>query len=139
MLIAMRTTAALMGLLVVGMVGSAACPCCTPGAAGRPACCAAGPATLAVPLAKAADEDDAKIQANLAKLSDDDRKLAAAQKWCAVETDHPLGSMGAPIKVMVKDQPVFVCCKGCVRRAQADPDKTLAVVNELKAKAATDK
>jgi len=80
--------------------------------------------------------DEAKIKANLAKLGDDDRKLAEAQKFCAVETDHRLGAMGVPIKVMLKDQPVFLCCKGCVQEAQTDPDKTLATVKELKAKSA---
>jgi hypothetical protein len=39
---------------------------------------------------------------------------------------------------MVKDQPVFLCCKGCRRKALADPDKTLAKVAELKAKVKAD-
>lgn len=43
--------------------------------------------------------------------------------------------MGTPVKVMVKEQPVFLCCKGCRRKALADPDRTLAKVDELKAKA----
>ena len=81
-------------------------------------------------------EDESKIQANLAKLSPEDRKLAEAQKWCAVENDNRLGSMEAPVKVMIKDQPVFLCCKGCKKEALAEPDKTLATVKELKAKAA---
>jgi hypothetical protein len=34
----------------------------------------------------------------------------------------------------VKDQPVFLCCKMCAKEAQADPDKTLAAVDKLKAK-----
>jgi hypothetical protein len=29
---------------------------------------------------------------------------------------------------------VFVCCKSCKRKAEADPDATLAKVAELKAK-----
>ena len=85
--------------------------------------------------ATAADQE-ADIRANLAKLTPDDRQLAEAQKFCAVENDSRLGSVGVPLKVMVKDEPVFVCCKSCVKAAQADPDKTLATVRELKAKAA---
>jgi hypothetical protein len=77
--------------------------------------------------------DDAKIQANLAKLSPEDRKLAEDQKYCANETDSRLGSMGEPVKVMVKDQPVFLCCKNCKADALAHPDETLAKVKELKA------
>ena len=47
--------------------------------------------------------------------------------------------MGPPLKVTVKDQPVFLCCKGCQKKALADPDKTLAAVAELKAKAKADR
>jgi len=84
---------------------------------------------------KAAQGEDAKLQANLAKLSAEDRNLADAQKWCAVQNENPLGGMGMPYKVMVKGQPVFLCCKGCKAEAEADPDKTLSNVAELKTKA----
>jgi uncharacterized protein (TIGR03000 family) len=89
-------------------------------------------------IRKAATPTDqvADAQANLAKLSPDDRMLAEAQKFCVVENKTLLGAMGVPIKVMVKDQPVFLCCRACEKEAQADPDKTLAKVKELKAKAA---
>src|SRR5262249_3435145 len=58
--------------------------------------------------------DEAKIKANLAKLSPEDRKAAEAQKWCAIETENELGAMGTPIKVVLKGEPVFLCCKMCV-------------------------
>ncbi len=61
-------------------------------------------------------------------------KVVEAQGFCAVMTDNRLGVMGVPIKLLVKDQPVFVCCKGCRRKALADPNKTLANVEVLKAK-----
>src|SRR5262249_50103970 len=77
--------------------------------------------------------EDAKIKASLDKLSPEDRALAEAQKTCPV-TGEPLGSMGAPIKLMLKDQPVFVCCGGCPKEATKDPDKTLQKVAELKEK-----
>jgi uncharacterized protein (TIGR03000 family) len=81
-------------------------------------------------------EKDAEVEANLAKLSPEDRKLAEAQKFCVVENDTRLGAVGVPLKVMVKDKPVFVCCEACLKQAKADPDKTLSKVKELKAKAA---
>jgi hypothetical protein len=84
---------------------------------------------------KEKQEAEAEIKANLAKLSPEDRKLAEAQKYCAVEDDNRLGEMGVPIKLTIKDQPVFLCCKGCKKDAEKDPDKTLAKVKELKAKA----
>ncbi len=75
---------------------------------------------------------EADIQAALAKLKPDDRKLAEAQKFCAIQTKNRLGSMGTPIKLTIKGQPVFLCCNNCVAKAQASPDKTLAEVADLK-------
>lgn len=49
------------------------------------------------------------------------------QKTCPV-TGEALGSMGQPVPVTVKGQTVYVCCRGCATKAQADPDKTLAAV-----------
>jgi len=76
--------------------------------------------------------DEAEIKANLESLSPEDRKLAEEQKFCATETEHRLGSMGKPVKLTIKDKPVFVCCKACVKKAQADVDATLAKVEQLK-------
>jgi hypothetical protein len=83
-----------------------------------------------------ADKEEASIKDNLAKLSPEDQKLAAEQRWCAVDPENRLGSMGKPFKVMVKDQPVFLCCEGCKKQALKEEDKTLAAVRDLKAKAA---
>lgn len=82
-------------------------------------------------MSPADKKQEAAIQANLAKLKPEDRKLAEAQKFCAVLTKNRLGTMGTPIKVMIKDQPVFLCCNMCVAKAQANPDKTLASVADL--------
>ena len=51
----------------------------------------------------------------------------AAQKVCPV-MDEPLGGMGTPIKVMVGDKPIYLCCKGCIKKIQAEPAKYLAMV-----------
>src|SRR4051812_6570392 len=59
-----------------------------------------------------------KIEAARAKLSAEDRALVDAQDYCAVMTEQKLGGMGVPLKVMVKGQPVFVCCKGCASGAE---------------------
>ena len=83
--------------------------------------------------------DEAKIKANLAKLNPEDRKLAEAQKWCAVEPENELGSMGKPVKLVLKGEPVFLCCKGCVKAAQKNPDETLQKAKELREKAASAK
>ena len=76
-------------------------------------------------------KQEAKIQANLSKLSPADRKAAEEQKFCAVQTKNRLGAMGAPVKITIKGQPVFLCCDDCVAEAKANPDKTLASVAGL--------
>jgi hypothetical protein len=58
-------------------------------------------------------DEDAEVNAGLAKLSPEDRALAEAQQTCPV-TDELLGSMGTPIKVTVEGREAFVCCEGCV-------------------------
>jgi len=68
----------------------------------------------------APENAEKEITAALAKLSDADRKLADAQRWCVVEDDNRLGSMGAPLKIMVDGKPVFLCCAGCKKKAAAN-------------------
>jgi Cu(I)/Ag(I) efflux system membrane fusion protein len=79
--------------------------------------------------AKAQDSPDPKITAALAKLSAEDRALAVKQKLCPV-SGEPLGSMGAPVKVDVKGNAVFICCDGCREQLLAKPDEFLAKINK---------
>ena len=65
------------------------------------------------------------------ELSAEDQTLASAQKLCPVSDDE-LGSMGNPIKEMVQGEPVFLCCKGCIKKLHANEEKYLARVAELK-------
>lgn len=76
------------------------------------------------------------VAAERAKLPAGERAAVDAQEWCAVSTDERLGSMGPPLKLELKGQPVYLCCKGCKKTAERDPDKTLAAVADLKAKKA---
>ncbi len=76
----------------------------------------------------------AQVRAEMAKLSAEDRRLAEAQVFCAIDQQSPLGSMGPIHKVMIKGQPVFLCCKGCVAEARAHPDDTLAQLQKLMAR-----
>lgn len=77
------------------------------------------------------EDPDAKIEAALAELSPEDRKLAESQRFCPVLPDSRLGSMGPPIKLTVEGTPVFICCKGCQKKALANPQETLANVKKL--------
>jgi len=80
---------------------------------------------------------EAKVKANLAKLSAEDRRLAEEQIFCPVEPDNLLGSMGPPVILDIKGRKVFLCCPACKDDALADQEQTLAKVKELKAKAAS--
>ncbi|MFQ5731382.1 MAG: hypothetical protein ACE5KM_05435 [Planctomycetaceae bacterium] len=70
-------------------------------------------------------EHSGEIKENLAKLSEADRASAEKQEMCPVEDSH-LGSMGVPVKVNVKGQDVWVCCKSCKGLLEKDPDMYLA-------------
>ena len=89
------------------------------------------PETAAAETTAEADKDP-ELQAALAELSPEDRRLAEAQRFCAVLNDNRLGSMGAPFKVMVEGQPVFLCCEGCKEKALANPKETLSKAGQLK-------
>ena len=63
----------------------------------------------------------AKVQAN----------LAAAQGVCPI-FKRPLGERPTP--VVVNHRLVFVCCKPCTAKVQADPARSIAFVDEQLAK-----
>jgi hypothetical protein len=75
---------------------------------------------------------DDEITTALAQLPAEDRLQAEAQKYCAVEKENRLGSMGAPVKVMIEGEPVFLCCAGCEDSARENPKETLATIAKLK-------
>jgi multidrug efflux pump subunit AcrA (membrane-fusion protein) len=90
------------------------------------------PTTPLPPTPKLSPEDLAEIRANLDKLPPADRKAAEAQRLCPVQGEV-LGSMGVPIKVdLGGGRSVFVCCKGCVAKAQKDADGVLKKADEFR-------
>ena len=83
-----------------------------------------------------------RIAESMSQLSDADRTLAEAQKFCPVgvefdDNDQPisgfLGSIGKPVKVMAGDQPVFIMCPNCTEKFAADTDKYLKVLAKINA------
>jgi len=78
------------------------------------------------------EDTDAKINQALARLSDKDRKVAEQQQFCPIIADSRLGSMGVPIKLVIDNQPVFICCEGCKKAALENPQETLTKVKQLK-------
>ena len=49
------------------------------------------------------------------------------QKTCPV-TDEKLGKMGTPVPVTIKGYTMYVCCPGCMKTVQGDPDQYIAKV-----------
>jgi hypothetical protein len=94
----------------------------------------AGDATTSPLTTVGKANDEASARAYLDKLSPEDRRLAEEQGFCAVESKNLLGSMGVPVKIMINDQPVFLCCDSCETKARAHADRTLARVQQLKDK-----
>jgi Cu(I)/Ag(I) efflux system membrane fusion protein len=92
----------------------------------------AGPSGVTTVRPSTPQDEEAKVEAALSKLSAEDRRLAEAQYWCPVMKDSRLGMMGTPVKVIVAEQPVFLCCEGCRRCAFANPLATLDKVERLK-------
>ncbi len=83
----------------------------------------------------ALQKDPAKYLARIsdpapAKATKADEAAIARQKMCPV-TDEPLDSMGVPWKVYAKGRPIFLCCKGCIKKIQANPDFYLAKTARL--------
>lgn len=66
-----------------------------------------------------------KMKAELVKLSPDDAVSAERQHVCPV-SGKMLGTMGAPKKIDVAGQQVWICCDGCKDKLLAEPDEYLA-------------
>jgi len=92
----------------------------------------AGQSTVTAVRPSTPEDDDLKVKASSAKLSTVDRRLVEAQKFCPILKMNRLGIMGAPVKVMLNNQPVFLCCKECEEKARANPDQTLETVANRK-------
>lgn len=75
------------------------------------------------PRVAVAAPDNEDIE-NINQLPEADRQQALAQGTCPV-TGAVLGSMGVPIKITLRGQPVFLCCKGCIGKAKRSPDEML--------------
>lgn len=69
--------------------------------------------------------DMEKMKMELAKLSPMDATSAMKQHICPVSGEM-LGAMGAPIKVDVDGQQVWICCEGCRQQLLESPNKFLA-------------
>lgn len=69
--------------------------------------------------------DMEKMKVELAKLLPEDAASAERQHVCPVSGEM-LGTMGAPEKIDVAGQQVWICCDGCREKLLASPDEYLA-------------
>jgi hypothetical protein len=124
--------------LMFGVVGCkpkpVAAPKADPKASDGPLLAPPQKSAPATPQADNSDTTDpAKIKANLASLSTEDRALAEKQKICPVSGEE-LGGMGPPKKIHVAGHDVFICCLGCEKELTSEPDKYLAKLGMQPAK-----
>lgn len=73
-------------------------------------------------------DEEIEVPEGLADLPAADRMDALAQKTCPV-SGEPLGEMGVPVKKEVDGRVVFLCCKSCVKKFDADPKGYLAKID----------
>lgn len=71
----------------------------------------------------------------VAKATAADGKVIAAMKLCPVSNED-LGSMGGALKVSRGEKSTFICCKGCLKQIQANPEKYLGTSAKAPAAAA---
>jgi hypothetical protein len=86
---------------------------------------------VALLATRASADDEAEIKASLAELSPADRALAETQRYCPIVESNRLGSMGAPVKLILDGQPVFLCCDACNSKAMSNRPTTLAKTKKL--------
>lgn len=69
----------------------------------------------------------ARPSVTVVALTESDRAGIAQQGVCPV-TGGQLGSMGTPVKLLVADRPVYLCCQGCVSKVEVNPERYVAQV-----------
>lgn len=71
-----------------------------------------------------------QVKLTVTKATEADAAAIKEQKLCPV-MDEPLGGMGTPLKVTGLGRDVFLCCKGCVKFLEKEPQKYLAKLPPL--------
>lgn len=69
-----------------------------------------------------------EVAAELAKLPEADRRLAAQQRICPV-TEELLGSMGVPKKIVVEGREIFICCASCEDELRSKPEEYFSKID----------
>ncbi len=59
--------------------------------------------------------------------------FAADSKTCIVSGDTFGGDKGPPVSVTYKGRTIMLCCKSCIRKFNANPEKYLGAANNTQA------
>jgi hypothetical protein len=70
-----------------------------------------------------------EVRTGVFRVSKADQPFIGKQKQCPV-MEEPLDAMGGPYRVEVEDRAIYICCPGCAKRIQADPQKYLAALEQ---------
>jgi YHS domain-containing protein len=83
-------------------------------------------------LAWDTEKKDAFVKASLAAQKQEPKAFAGDPYLVAVcpVSGKKLGSMGDPIVLEVEGREVRLCCKGCIKKVKAEPEKCAKVVDE---------
>lgn len=65
-----------------------------------------------------------EVRPGVFKVTASESTFVAAQKLCPV-MDEPLDGMGGPYRVNVDGKAVYICCPGCAKKLQANPQTYL--------------
>lgn len=72
------------------------------------------------------------VEVTVARLMEADRPFVEQQRVCPV-IDAVLGEHGPPIKLVVGNQPFFVCCEGCIDEVKKNPRQYLEKLTSARA------
>ena len=71
-----------------------------------------------------------EVRPGVFKVTRAEAAFVAAQKLCPV-MDEPLDGMGGPYRVNVERKAVYICCPGCAKKLQANPQQYLEKLASL--------
>ena len=63
-----------------------------------------------------------KTSVSVAKVEASDQPAITKQQVCPVSRAM-LGSMGGPVKVLVGEHALYLCCPGCIAKVKESPEK----------------
>lgn len=67
-------------------------------------------------------------------LASDQKATATAVNSICPVSGSPVGDLGTPTSAIYKGQTIMLCCKTCLRKFNANPEKYVAILNQSASK-----